>query len=121
MRDVLGHCRDRRDRITDEAYGIKRQCMLVFGHWQDAESIGQLLPHQRAEHAMHRQRSGKVDILDARMRHGAAHQFYVGCAWKLQVICKTRLAGDLRAAINAAERRTDDLQVFRRCLVRGWN
>ena len=100
---------DGRDRIADEAHAIDRERMLVLADRQDAVGDGEVLAGQRQVDARMRQRARHVDAEDARVRHRRAQQLAVHHPRQHHVVGEPGLAGDLRAPVDAAAGRADDV------------
>ncbi len=110
--NIFGYCRNCRHRVADETHGIDGERVLVFRNRQDAERTGHFFANQSSDNARHRERSRKVDVLDACVRHRAAHELHVGHARKFNIICKAGLATNLCATVDTSKRLADDLQLF---------
>jgi len=95
--------RDHRgDRVADEAYAADRERVLVLAHREDAVGNGEVGAGQHQVDAGTREGTRDVDPDDPRVRHRRAQQLAVHHPRQHHIVRELRLAGDLRAAVDAA-------------------
>ena len=97
LRERLRLGGDREDRLADEHRLV---CENRLGRRRLGRDVARA---QNAEHARHRERLGRVDVADPRVRHRAQHQPAVNHAFGAEVLGVLSLAGDLAVDVGRDE------------------
>ena len=97
--------------IADEADAVDGERVFVLADRQNAVRNRKVFSGQDEQHAGTRERTAGVDGHDARVRNGRAKELAVHHARQHDVVREARLAGDLRASVDAAAGRADDALV----------